>query len=109
MRLITKQLNYSKLSEMKTEVLFEVASARAAGYAVVRFDVPRDDEPKCIERSLAFLARILRAMKKRGAIQFFVTEDGFMRSTTEARFLLNMYPEVEEATSGSEASIFVKL
>ncbi len=109
MRLTIKQLKYGKLKEMNTEVLFELASARAGGFSVVRLDVPPAEDDKIKERELSFLARILRAMKKRSAIQFFVTEEGLSRSTTEAKYLLNVFPEVEDAIPEGDGYIFVKL
>lgn len=103
MKLCIKKLKYSRLSDMRTEVLYETASARAAGYAVIRFDLP--DE----EKSLANLKRVLRSMKKRGAVDFFIEREGFSEISTEARFLTNVCPECESAAKSEAEFVFVKI
>ncbi len=96
---------------MMTEIFFKVASARASGFSVVRFDIKKCDDEQAELRALKFLARILRGMKKRGAVQFFVMKDGFLRSSTEAQYILNVYPEVADAIPEDEGTkyIFVKI
>lgn len=96
MRLCILEIEYEHLRDMTTEVFFKVASARASGFSVIRFDITNPNETVKI-KSVNFLTRILRGMKKRGAVQFFVTEDGFSRSSTEAQYLFNVFPEVEAA------------
>ena len=105
MKLCTVKLKYEKLRDMTTEVFFEVAGARACGYSVIRFDTPEGAG----ERAVSTLARILRGMKRRGAVQFFVGKDGFEKQSTEARFLLNVCPECEEASGVACNYLFVKI
>ncbi len=102
---------YTRLKDMTTEIFFKVASARASGFSVVRFDINKNEDEKTELRALNFLARILRGMKKRGAVQFFVMKEGFLHSTTEAQYILNVYPEVGEAIPEDKdlKYIFVKI
>ena len=55
--------------------------------------------------------RVLKEMKSRGAVQFFATGESFEKSTTEAKFLVNKYPEISYDTpENPEAGyIFVKI
>ena len=110
MSIYIKTIKYEKLSQMNREGLFEIATARAGGFKVARFDIDIDKEiPERTQKLLKTLARILRGAKKRSAIQFFVTEDGFLNSTTESNYLLNVYPEIEEHIPTDRGFIFVKL
>ncbi len=110
MRLCIMEVEYERLRDMTTEILYKVASARAGGKSVIRFDIKNEDEQKgiCV---LNTLARILRGMKKRFAIQFFVTKEGFLRSSTEAQYILNVFPEVADALPADKNAkyIFVKI
>lgn len=104
-------IKYEKLRDLTTEVLFHVADARVSGFPAIRFDVSLENGKYGAERTVKYLARILRGMKKRGAIQFFVTEEGFSRSSTEAKYLLNVLPETEHDLPDAEkfSFVFVKL
>ncbi len=110
MRLCTEVIEYEKLKDMTTEVLFKVANARAADMSVIRFDIKSAEQQKT-GRICGFLSRILRSMKKRGAIQFFVTKDGLARSTTEAQYILNVFPEVSASipTDADCEFVFVRI
>ncbi|MBR2465665.1 MAG: hypothetical protein IKB38_01880 [Clostridia bacterium] len=106
MRLCSEIIEYEKLKDINTEVLFKVASARAAGISVVRFDIKSEDRQRA-GRICGFLSRVLRSMKKRGAIQFFVTKDGLARSTTEAQYILNVFPEVAASIPTDDGCEFI--
>lgn len=110
MSIYVKKIKYEKLKHINTEVLFELATARAGKFNIVRFDVEKSgEEPKNTQKTLSNLERILKSAKKRSAIQFFVTEDGVKESTTEAKYLFNVYPEAEESIPTDVSFIFVKL
>ena len=111
MRLCIIEIEYEKLKDMTTEVFFKIASARASGFSVARVDIKKKENDKLAPRKLNFLARILRGMKKRGAIQFFVMPEAFERSATEAQYLSNVFPEVVDAIPSGEDDkyIFVRI
>lgn len=110
MKLCIYEIEYERLRDMTTEVFFKVASARASGFSVIRFDIKNQNEAVKI-KTVNFLTRILRGMKKRSAVQFFVTEEGFARSSTEAQYLLNVFPEVEAALDvpSEQKTVFVRI
>lgn len=110
MSIYIKNIKYEKPIQMNTEVLFEIASARAGQFKVIRFDIDLDTEnPARTQKRLNTLARILRGVKKRNAIQFFVTKEGFEKSTTESKYLLNVHSEVEDCIPTDRGYIFVKI
>ena len=109
MSLYIKQLKYTKPAQMNTEVLFEIAGARAEGCPLIRLDLPFSEEGEEAEKSLRTLVRILKGMKKRGAVQFFIGKDDVLRSTTEARYLMNVFPEAENEIPTESNYVFVKL
>ena len=103
MKLCIKKLKYSGSRDMRTEVLYENAAARAAGYSVIRYDLPEESQTSNV------LTKILRAEKKQGKIEFFIGRDAFLEDSTAARFLLNVCPECLEASESDERYLFVKL
>ena len=109
MSLYIKQLKYTKSAQMNTEVLFEIAGARADGCSVVRLDLPFSEECGVSEKASLTLKRIIRSIKKRGTVQFFVSKDDILHSTTEARYLMNVFPEVENNIPSSGFFVFIKL
>ena len=106
MNFCTEKIEYDKLKDVTTEILFKVASARAAGNNVIRFDIDSKSA-----KPLNALVRVLRGMKKRGAIQLFITQDGFKSGSTEAQYILNVHPELscELPTFDDGAFVVVKL
>ena len=92
-----------------TEIMFEIASARAEKIELLRFDL--DDRVEGYSKLLSFVIRKLKNMKQRGQIQFFALDDSFERNSTEAVFLLNKYPEYFENIQVNEPKgyIYVKI
>ncbi len=110
MKVYETSLKYERLKDLTTEVLFHVASARARGFTIIKFDIPPKEDERLTERIIKFITRILRGMKKRADVQFFVTQDGYMHSTTEASLLLNIYPESEYfLQKAEETCVYVKI
>lgn len=109
MKIKTIQLISPFGDEALTEMLFEIASARADGAELLRVDLDSRDENST--KLMQFLIRKLKAMKQKGQVQFFASADSFEKSSTEAVFLLNKYPTHFEgiSTDKSENYIYVKL
>lgn len=107
MRLSNIEIEYDRLRDMTTEVFFKVASARASGISVVRFDIKEKGNEGLENKALNFLMKILKGMRRRSAIQFFVTKDGFLKSSTEAQYVLNVFPEVGDDIPQDEGAKFV--
>lgn len=91
-------------SLMENEILFAVASARAQGkpFLKLEFDVRQG------EKAEQCAAKILRALKKRGRIEFFVAAKELGGASTEAQYIRNKYPTISELLGETDALI-VKL
>ena len=88
-----------------TEIMFEIAGARADGVELIRINISETSE-----KMLSGVVKMLRGMKQKGLIQFFATEQSFDSGSTEAVFLINKYSSVIEGRNGrKEQYIYVKL
>ena len=86
-----------------TELRFEMAKAKVEQLELVIIRFRANNGEKDRSRLSTCVTKILRALRKQGAIQFFVPAKGFDDNTTEAQFLINKYGEVnEEAEEGFE-------
>lgn len=91
-----------------TEIMFEVAAARADGCELVRFDIkPNDDSNYPTSRLYDGVIRVVKSLKQKKLIQFYATGESFSNATTEASFLINKYPDLIE-TAG-EYFVYVKV
>ena len=103
-------LNVKKLcgktsQEIKTELLFYVASFLAAGEEIFAISSDNDAKEAGKNKSIESAKRILKELKKVGRIQFFVSahEGG---ATMEKEYLENKYPGIlEECDSGVQLII----
>ena len=105
----TFNLSSDKSMDIDTEIRFAIATARADGMELLRFDIKREDD---ILKSFNATIRILKKMKLSGQIQFIATPSSFTNSDAEAEFLRNKYPQCLgniSIVSGNEAFVFVKL
>jgi hypothetical protein len=86
--------------------MFEIATKRAEHIELIRLDVIRTESEREFERLISGVKRVLKNMRTKRQIQFFVSPEGFAEQTTETQFLLNKYsdyleefPEVAEGTT----------
>ena len=96
-----------------TEIMYEIAAARADRAELLRINVSNDEtndvSPK---KRFSSLLRILKNMKSDGRIQFFATKESFALFNTEAVFLQNKYPDHFDFTNlleDEEHFIYIKL
>ena len=93
-----------------TEMMYEIASARAEGIGLIRLLIADDSTDN--KKILSSIIRRLKQMKQGNQIQLFVTPDAFSKGTTEAVFLVNKYPEISisnlELNEG-ETFIYIKI
>ena len=90
----TEILTGSNSGQLKTEIMFFVASARSRGAELFRIKIkPLFDEDREARRQDS-VARILRTLKQRGVIQLFVHSSKFDSSSTEIEYLKNKYPNI---------------
>ena len=105
-------VEYMSTDRLMTELRFDLASARALGFELVRF-VPASEDSKVRARLRTSIIVRLRTLKKEGVVQFFASEKDFEEESTAAVYLLNKYPELEAdaalAKRGELESIIVRL
>ncbi len=90
-----------------TEIMFEIAGARADGCELIRFNMI-NNETKLYDG----IIKQLKGLKQKGLIQFFATADSFASSSTEASFLINKYQanlSLGEKENGEVQYIYVKI
>ena len=104
-------INYMKPERLMTELRFNIASARASGFELIKIEFPKDDAPDA-EKLVSSVLKKLRLLKKEGVVQFFANNDSFERHATEAVYLLNKYPEIasdESLTDSAGQVVFIRL
>ena len=80
------ELTGNKPTELDTEIRFSIASLRASGEELVRFDIRSESDTT--PRSAL---KILRRMKSEGAVQAVASRESFALEDTEARYINNKY------------------
>lgn len=93
MKIFEYKLSGSNQNEISTEVKFMLASARFDGAELMRFVYETNDTDRDATRLRNIVLRVLRSLRARKTIQFFVLPEDFANSTTESEFLLNKYSE----------------
>lgn len=99
---------------MATELMFEIAGARADQIEIIRLYVSREDDPAPndnLQNMLGVAGRTLRDLKKKGLIQFYATSTSFENGSTEASFLVNKYPSLFTNTNNDigKNCIYIKI
>ncbi len=109
MKIKTIRLQSVLSDEVLTEIMFEIASARAEGAELLRFELNLVNDNLATTKQ--FIIKKLKDMKQKSRIQFFAAADSFKNGSTEAVFLLNKYPAHFEKNSPGESEnyIYVKL
>ena len=100
-------LKSDNVDSMTTEIMFEVAGARADGNELIRINIS-SNETKMYDAAI----KLLKSMKQKGIIQFFATEKSFLNGSTEASFLMNKYYDIislADNGSGEVSYIFIKI
>ena len=97
--------------DINTEILYEIASARADGAELVRVNIHNSESFVLpFNKRFSSLVRTLKNIKATGRIQFYATKDGFKTHNTEAVFLQNKYPQLLEISLKEEDNfIYIKL
>ena len=114
MKYIEREMKSSNRESAVTELLYEIAAARAEGAELIRFNIcKRDsDEDDVYPKIWTSIVRTLKGMKKEGRIQFFASKDSFMNLNTEAVFLINKYSDLfktDPSSNNKKDFIYVKL
>ena len=105
MKFVTLTPTATVSSAIETEIMFSVASARAQGMEILKIDFSANDG----DGVASTVAKQLRALKKEGRIQLFVSTDAIHGSSTEAQYLVNKYPNIADILKEEEKAIIVKI
>ena len=106
------KLDADKPQSLETEIMFNIASERAAGAELIMFEFLKSGDEKNDKKLSGTAVRLLKKMKSERKIQFYADEDSFRRSSTEAEFLYNKYPmlfEIREESDSTRDIFYVKL
>ena len=96
MNIRTQTVTGKYLRELKTEILFSVASAKALNSEIFILEIkPAFLDERDFRRNET-VGRILKDLKKRGTIQFFASSSDFESPLTEIEYLKNKYPSIFE-------------
>ena len=94
---------------IKNEMIYSVASERQNKVDLIRFDVPRL-ESGAKNKAHESAVKAAKLLKRLGNIQLYATEESFALFNTEAKYLLNKYPDIEERRPDGQIDyIFVKI
>ena len=96
----TQTVTGKHLRELKTEILFSVASARALNAEIFILEIKPAFSDDRESRRKETVGRILKELKKRGSIQFFAGSGDFDSPLTEIEYLKNKYPSIFEIDRG---------
>ena len=107
-----KEINLRSLTSesVVTEIMYEIATARADMVDLIRINSVCHMAEEAFDSKKVFssIIKLLKTMKQNGSIHFFATLDSFNRSTTEAVFLQNKYPELFSVQPSGEF-VYIKL
>ena len=97
---------------IETEVMYEIAAARADNIELIKLTIPTEaTEQQGMNKSTATVIRRLKIMKQGGYIQFYAGKNDFAVMSTPAHFLINKYSEHFAEMSSDEIFdyLYVKL
>ena len=101
-----------KTDGVAPEIMYNVASERVDSVELICFNLPVTDDETVRRRINSAALRTFKEMKSRGAIQLYATRSSFLEQTTEAKYLINKFPELFEDAdyeAMDTRSIYVKL
>ena len=108
MKITVNEITGKTYEQMKTELMFFIASAKSLGYELIRLNIEATgDERKDAARSRS-LARLLASVKRGGFIELYIKAEALSDDSTEAEYLRNKYPEIT-AERDSSSSYILKL
>lgn len=102
MKINKYNLSVYEKDKLHTEILFNLASAKAEEAEIVFFSY------QCDADALLQLEKIFKSLKQSQKIDFYIRSSG-LYSTTEGSYLLNKYPEISELVREDEPFYIVKL
>ena len=105
MKFKSHEISAKTQANIGTELSFEVASARAQGIEILRFDISDSEK----EKLAVYAEKKLRALKRCGRIQLFILASELINESTEAEYLKNKYPQICDIAGDCEFSYIIKI
>ena len=97
----------TKPSDIKNEILYIIASARASETELVKINI--GDGGETAKKNMRSVLRYLKEFKLVGKIQLYATKDSFVQLSVEAQYLLNKYREYVESDFEADTFVFIKI
>lgn len=95
-------------NEISTELKFHLASSRFDGAQLMKFVYSTNDTDREATKMRNIVIKVLRSLRAKKIIQFFVMPESFDEGSTEAAFLLNKFPDYfsKQVSQNSEEGCF---
>lgn len=100
MNIITNELSGQNAELLKTEILFFIASAKSNEREIICLTIKNVFNDEREKKRIETVNRILRSLKRRNVIQFFVISSEIDEHTTETEYLKNKYPNIALQSDG---------
>lgn len=78
-------------NDLRTELLFNIASERASGVQLLRLQIDTEENR---DKMFSCLMRMLRSLKSSGAVQLYANGVSFESGSREAEYLINKYSDI---------------
>ena len=104
MKISSVKLNSPTLQQLRTDILYSIASFRAQGMELVELIVSDTAKEKLENGTL----KVLKEQKKQGSIRAYALAREISGESCEAEYLLNKYPDLS-LYNEKENSIIVLL
>lgn len=107
MNLSIIEIKYETIKNFETELKLNIAIARVDTADILVISLKNEEASQTFYKSAG---KILRAMKRKGQIQFFLTKEELQNfSKTETAYLMNKHPEVTEKIQTKNSFFLLKL
>ena len=83
--------------------MFNISSARSLSYDLLMLRYPKEPDALTVSRT----ERILKSLKKKNFLQYFVTKELWQDESEEAEYLYNKFPSVKEHIPNNSEVFFV--
>ena len=93
MDVTTNELTGKTYELLKTEVMFFVSSARSLKKDILKINIKNHGDGG-YERRFTAVLKILKSLKRKGALQLYLPSRDFDSETTEVQYVKNKYPEM---------------
>lgn len=103
MRINRYLVSAEKNDKIQTEILYYLASVRAEKCEILVISFENETD-----KVLSYAMKILKSLKQKGSIDFFIRSSA-LESSTEGSYILNKYPEIVNALENSRDSFVIKL